>query len=309
MKIIKQHTILFLLLPCAFLCSCAASGKAEDIHAGDESIVMRDETIQGIQFAESESQNTLAEPSESDAAVTWGTQTVKGFVNDNALHSEIGDIHFSSYIPETYDGTRPYALFITLPGWEGLYFQGVGANMVEDFGPEAVKYNDEMIILSPQLDDWGKTSAEMTILLTEYFLENYNIDPSYVYLEGFSGGGETGSIVMGMCPELYTAYLMVSSKWDGDLGVLADAKTPVYMAIGEEDSYYGSAPLKDAYETLYGLYEGQGLSEDEISRLLVLDVKDQTWFSERGIGDQHGGGGAFAYEDSIMGWLFGKHGI
>ena len=301
--------ILILLLQCAFLCSCAASGKAEDIHAGDEIIVMRDETIQEIQFAESESRNTLTEPSESNAAVTWGTQTVKGFVNDNALHSEIGDIHFSCYIPETYDGTSPYALFITLPGWEGLYFQGVGANMVEDFGPEAAKYNDEMIILSLQLDDWGKTSAEMTILLTEYFLENYDIDPSRVYLEGFSGGGETGSLVMGIRPELYTAYLMVSSKWDGDLGVLADAKTPVYMAVGEEDSYYGSAPLKDACETLYGLYEGQGLSEDEINRLLVLDVKDQSWFSERGIGDQHGGGGAFAYEDSIMCWLFGEHGI
>ena len=81
------------------------------------------------------------------------------------------------------------------------------------------------------------------------------------------------------------------------------------MAVGEEDSYYGSAPLKDAYETLYGLYEGQGLSEDEISRLLVLDVKDQTWFSERGIADQHGGGGAFAYENGIMGWLFGEHDI
>lgn len=112
-----------------------------------------------------------------------------------------------------------------------------------------------------------------------------------------------------MRPELYTAYLMVSSKWDGDLVILADAKTPVYMAIGEKDSYYGSAPLKDAYETLHGLYEGQGFSEDEISRLLVLDVKDQAWFSERGIGDQHGGGGAFAYEEGIMGWLFGEHDI
>ena len=301
--------ILILLLQCAFLCSCAASGKAEDIHAGDKSIVMRDETIQEIQFTESESQGRLKESSESNAAVIWGTQTVKGVVNDNALHSEIGDIHFSCYIPETYDGTKLYAIFITLPGWEGLYFQGVWANMVEDFGPEAVKYNDKMIILSPQLDDWGKTSAEMTILLTEYFLENYNIDPSRVYLEGFSGGGETGSLVMGIRPELYTAYLMVSSKWDGDLGVLADAKTPVYMAVGEEDSYYGSAPLKDAYETLYELYERQVLSEDEINKLLVLDVKDQSWFSERGIGDQHGGGGAFAYEDNIMGWLFGEHGI
>ena len=75
---------------------------------------------------------------EEAGAVTPGTQTQRGFVNDNVLHAEIGDIHFSSYIPESYDGSEPYALFITLPGWEGLYFQGVGANMVEDFGPEAI---------------------------------------------------------------------------------------------------------------------------------------------------------------------------
>jgi acetyl esterase/lipase/predicted peptidase len=249
------------------------------------------------------------QPFVNDTAVTWGTRTIKGFLNDNALHSEMGDIHFSSYIPEDYDSTKPYALFITLPGWEGLYFQGVGANMVEDFGSEAIKYNEEMIILSLQLNDWGKTSAEMTILLTEYFLENYNIDTSQVYLEGFSGGGETGSLVMGMRPELYTAYLMVSSKWDGNLDVLAEAKVPVYMAIGEEDSYYGSESLKEAYETLYRLYEGQGFSGKEIEGLLVLDVKEQDWFSERGFGDQHAGGGAFAYEESIMGWLFGDHDI
>lgn len=35
--------ILIFLLQCGFLCSCTASGKAENIHAGDESIVMRDE--------------------------------------------------------------------------------------------------------------------------------------------------------------------------------------------------------------------------------------------------------------------------
>lgn len=87
----------------------------------------------------------------------------RGFLNGNTLHSEIGDIHYSSYIPEEYDGSRPYALFITLPGWEGLYFQGVGANMVEDFGTEAVRYNEEMIVLSAQLDDWGR--RQQTILL------------------------------------------------------------------------------------------------------------------------------------------------
>lgn len=242
-------------------------------------------------------------------AITVGSETARGFINDNVLHSaEQGDIHFSSYIPESYDGSTPYALFITLPGWEGLYFQGVGANMVEDFGTEAINYNDEMIILSPQLDDWGETSAEQTIALTEYFLEHYNIDPNAVYLEGYSGGGETGSLVMGMRPDLYTAYLMGSSKWDGDLEVLAESRTPVYMVIGQDDSYYGSEPMIDAYQQLLALYNDQGLSDEEIDALVVLDVKPQAYFSERGFSDQHAGGGAlFAHDEAIMGWLFGAH--
>jgi predicted peptidase len=237
-----------------------------------------------------------------------GTQIQRGFINDNVLHSPSdGDIHYSSYIPENYDGSEQYALFITLPGWEGLYFQGVGANMVEDFGTEAPNYNDKMIVLSTQLNDWGETSANQAIALTDYFLEHYNIDPKKVYLHGFSGGGETGSIVICKKPKLYTAYLMTSSKWDGDLNVLAKERTPVYMAIGEDDSYYGSRALKEAYQTLHKLYEQQGLAGDEINKLLVLDVKEQTYFLDRGFRDQHAGGLVFAHDKTIMGWLFGEH--
>ena len=59
--------------------------------------------------------------------ITPGAETRRGFLNDNVLHTpDQGDIHYSSYIPAGYDGSAPYALFITLPGWEGLYFQGVG---------------------------------------------------------------------------------------------------------------------------------------------------------------------------------------
>lgn len=240
--------------------------------------------------------------------VTTGTKMQRGFINDNVLHSpEYGDIHYSSHIPDSYDGSRPYALYITLPGWEGLYFQGVGANMVEDFGVEAIRYNDEMIVLSPQLSDWGETSAKQAIALTEYFLAAYSIDPDKVYLHGYSGGGETGSIVMGMRPDLYTAYLMTSSQWDGDLDVLAASRTPVYVATGENDSYYGSSSLKEAYQELHSLYEKQGLPEEEIDKILVLDVKDAQYFSDRGFRDQHGGGQAFAKDENIMGWLFGEH--
>ena len=240
--------------------------------------------------------------------ITPGTQMQRGFLNDNVLHSpEYGDIHYSSYIPQSYDGSRPYALFVTLPGWEGLYFQGAGTNMVEDFGVEAIQYNDEMIVLSTQLDDWGEHSANQAIALTEYFLAHYNIDPEKVYLHGYSGGGETGSIVMAKKPELYTAFLCCAAKWDGDMAALVKARTPVYLVTGESDSYYGSKPLRDAYKKLHDLYLAEGLTEREIDSLLILDIKEEQYFTARGFTDQHMGGQAFAKDESIMGWLFGAH--
>ena len=89
--------------------------------------------------------------------------------------------------------------------------------------------------------------------------------------------------------------------------MLAEARTPVYLVTGENDSYYGSKPMKDAYQKIREAYISRGLSEDEIARFLVLDIKDQAYFSERGFTDQHGGGMTFARDEVIMGWLFGEH--
>lgn len=120
-----------------------------------------------------------------------------------------------AYSYNAYDGTKEYALYVTLPGYQGLYFQGVGENIrTEDFGFEAQKYITDMIIVAPQLNDWGQTSADQTIELTQYFLTHYIINPSTVYINGYSGG-ETLSLVLAKQPELYTAALMCSSQWDG----------------------------------------------------------------------------------------------
>lgn len=249
-----------------------------------------------------------SEPAVSEK-VTAGTDTYKGFLLDNVLHSdEEGNIHYNVYIPDSYDGSKPYALFLTLPGYQGLYFQGVGSNiMTEDFGFAAQEYNPEMIIVAPQLNDWGETSAKQTIALTEYFLSAYNIDRSKVYAEGYSGGGETMSLVMGMRPELYTAYLQCSSQWDGAYEPVVEAKTPVYFVVGAHDEYYGSEPSENAYRNLRELYEKEGLSEDEIDELLVLDVKDDSYFSTQGVTNQHGQGSRlFVNDDAVMGWLLGK---
>ena len=104
--------------------------------------------------------------------VTPGSEEYRGFLLDNVLHSpNEGDIHYNVYIPDAYDGTKEYALYVTLPGYQGLYFQGVGENIrTEDFGFEAQKYITDMIIVAPQLNDWGQTSADQTIELTQYFL-------------------------------------------------------------------------------------------------------------------------------------------
>ena len=57
------------------------------------------------------------------------------------------------------------------------------------------KYNKSVAQVILKLDDWGEESADDTIALVEYFLNNYNIDKSRVYISGASGGRETLSLV------------------------------------------------------------------------------------------------------------------
>lgn len=282
-------------------------GYKHDAKATDEY------TYNGLRFFWNGQTDTQSADNQSSSSkgynVEQGTSKYRDFVLDNVLHSETeGDIHYNVYIPEDYDGTESYALFMTLPGYQGLYFQGVGQNvMTEEFGFMARDYIPKMIIVAPQLNDWQDTSARQTIALTEYFLDTYNIDRSRVYAEGYSGGGETMSRVMGMRPDLYTAYLQCSSQWDGNYTEVVKARVPVYFAVGEKDEYYGSEPSRNAYNAIHKLYEQEGLSNSEIDRLLVLDIKPTSYFSSEGISNQHGYGGyLFVRDKNIMGWLFGQ---
>lgn len=241
--------------------------------------------------------------------LTEGSQTGRGFVVDDALQTPSGrTLHFSLHVPDSYDGSVPYALYVACPGWEGLYFQGVGANLQEGYPFVANDYIADMIVASPQLDDWGEQSASDVVELTEWLLGAYSIDADHVYLSGCSGGGETISIVLGTRPELYRRALHTISRWDGDIETLTAAEVPAYMAIGENDDYYGSGPAREAYEEIRAAYRARGLSEERISELVVLDVKPTSYFTERGFAadaGQHGAGGyLFAHDEDIMGWLF-----
>lgn len=109
--------------------------------------------------------------------LTEGSQTDRGFVVDDALQTPSGrTLHFSLHVPDSYDGSVPYALYVACPGWEGLYFQGVGANLQEGYPFVANDYIADMIVASPQLDDWGEQSASDVVELTEWLLGAYSID-------------------------------------------------------------------------------------------------------------------------------------
>lgn len=211
------------------------------------------------------------------------------------------NIHYHAYISDNIEELDNIKMYITLPGWEGLYFQGVGANLVEDFAFIAKELNPNMIILAPQLDDWGKQSASDTIELTEYYKKLYNVDR--IYINGYSGGGETLSLVLEEKPELYNRALLVSSQWDGKYTNLIKSETPVYLFTGENDDYYGLDNFKKTYKELYDLYSKKGLSNDEIKKILILDIRKHEYFTSHGLNNEHGGGNLAAHEEKIMKWL------
>lgn len=49
------------------------------------------------------------------------------------------------------------------------------------------------------------------------------------------------------------------------------------------------------------------MTDDEIDKILVLDIKERDYFTSRNAPNEHGGGGLFAEDDAIMSWLFGEH--
>ena len=237
--------------------------------------------------------------------LTPGTQTDRDFVIDNVLSVEgLDDIHYNLYVPEGNEEDEPVALFVTLPGEPGLYYHGAGENLnTEEYPFTAQKYDESMIIAAPQPSDWGQNSADQVIALTEYLIDTYDIDPERVYLHGYSYGGETLSLVMGTKPELYSAALMCASQWDGDPMPLATARVPIRISLGDADEFYSVEAAQEFTERLRLLYRVQGLSEREIDRLVVLDVKDASYF--QGSDEQHGTGSSLMANDSrIMGWLF-----
>ncbi len=58
---------------------------------------------------------------------------------------------------------------------------------------------------------------------------------------------------------------------------------------------------QETYNARYALYKQKGFDKEKIGSLLVRDIKEHEYFAERGISNEHGGGGLFAKDIEIVG--------
>lgn len=231
---------------------------------------------------------------------------------NNVLSGAEGDIHYTYYLPKDYDESKSYPMLVTLPGWSERFYTIETTPLTENEYAlkNAEAWTDtagDIIVVSPSLTDWGDRSARQTIELTEYFINNFAVDRERIYAAGYSAGGETLSRAVDMRPELFAAYLHSASQWDGGYEAAARRRMPVYICMSEKDEYYGPEKAREAYEGLKSAYEAEGISDEEINDLLVLDLKDDSYFEGRLIGNYHGSGQLFAYDSRIINWMISRN--
>lgn len=232
-----------------------------------------------------------------------------GLIAEQILDGNEGAIHYSYYLPDGYDANRSYPLMMTMPGYDMMWFgeNSSGSNLDWRGFRCWTELDEEIIVVSAQLTDWGEKSARQAIELTEYFIKNFSVDRDRVYAAGYSAGGETMSRAVSMRPDLYAAYLHGASQWDGTFDPVAENGVAVYIFMAENDEYYGSQRAQDAYNGLHDAYQRLGWSDEQVNGVLQLQIPDNAYFNSRGIYNYHGGGNIVFDDENILNWILSQH--
>lgn len=289
---IRKMLLILLSVLSATGCSASSAKSESDLTENPAS------EIQSEAESETEHEKTAASDSESQSLrkqIASGQITKGQFVNG----LKTGNVHYSLRLPADYDAAKIYPAFINLPGWGSFWFQGEGSNLKEAWAGQIAQDHPEMIVISMQLNGYDEQSADDTIAAAEYFLQELSIDPQRLYLQGYSAGGETGSMAVSKHPNLFAAFLEVSSKWDGDIGAVAKAGLPVAFAVAQDDSYYGSVPMEQTMQQMQSAYTRYGYENN-----LCFFLADPDWVSSHGFTDTHAAGNGFSREQPLMDWFF-----
>lgn len=256
---------------------------------------------------ESTSSEAILGSSESETSSAPNTaETMQtGLIREQILNGAEGEIHYSYYIPESYDGTRKYPMMVTMPGYDRMWFgeDSSGSNVDWNGFRAWTELDEEMIVISAQLTDWREKSARQANELAQYFVDNFAVDTDRIYAAGYSAGGETMSQAVALRPDMYAAYLHGASQWDGEFAPVAENGVAVYIYMAENDEYYGSQKAHNAYDGLYGAYRDKGFSDKEIDEKLHLEIPDNEYFNSRGIYNYHSGGNIVFDDKNVLNWI------
>ena len=260
----------------------------------------RESSADSSEETELETETSMAALQNSEAAAE-----TPGLHAEQLLPDEDGTIHYSYYLPESYDGTRTYPMMVVMPGYDMMWFgeDSSGSNINWSGFQAWTKLDTEMIVVSAQLTDWHETSANQAIRLTEYMLAHFPVDPDRIYAAGYSAGGETMSRAVSMRPDLYAAYLHGASQWDGTYDPIAENGVAVYIYMADSDEYYGSAKARSAYESLHEAYENAGWSNRDIDQVLRIETPDDAFFNRQGIYNYHGGANVVFDDPDNLNWI------
>ena len=245
-------------------------------------------------------------PESETASKSQVHETIQtGLVREQILNGTEGEIHYSYFLPESYDGSRKFPMMVTMPGYDRMWFgEDSSGNNIDWNGFRTwTELDEEMIVISAQLTDWHEKSARQANELAQYFVDNFAVNENRIYAAGYSAGGETMSQAVALRPELYAAYLHGASQWDGAFVPFAENGIAVYIYMAENDEYYGSQKARDAYAELYNDYRENGFFDEEIGKKLRLEIPDNEYFNSRGIYNYHGGGNIVFDDKNVLNWI------
>lgn len=287
------------------LLSLTACSAEKTQYSAEESLVSVSDanSIENIENFGDEISSNFSESETTSKDIPETIQT--GLVREQILNGTEGEIHYSYFLPESYDGSRKFPMMVTMPGYDRMWFgEDSSGNNIDWNGFRTwTELDEEMIVISAQLTDWHEKSARQANELAQYFVDNFAVNENRIYAAGYSAGGETMSQAVALRPELYAAYLHGASQWDGAFAPIAENGVAVYIYMAENDEYYGSQKARDAYAELYNAYRENGFSDEEIGKKLRLDIPDNEYFNSRGIYNYHGGGNIVFDDKSVLNWI------
>ena len=173
----RKGTVLFGLL--AVLLLFTACSAKEDIDNSEN--VQAEVTVQTESSSTEESSGSTNETVPSISATENNTDDILAgneLIAKQILSWADGDIHYSYYLPENFDKSKEYPMMVVMPGYDMIWFgeDSSGSNLNWSGFLAWTELDEDMVVVSAQLTDWGEKSARQAIELTEYFLDNFPVD-------------------------------------------------------------------------------------------------------------------------------------